>query len=46
MGWTIRKSKDTPFEFVIGVAWIGDRRQKTLYIGLFWYVCLTFNYFG
>jgi len=43
MSWTISKSKDTPFEFVIGVAWLGNERQKILYIGLFWHIALTFN---
>ncbi len=43
MSWTIRKAKDTPFEFVVGIAWLGNKEEKTLYIGLFFYIALTFN---
>ena len=43
MSWIIKKSSEMPFEFVMGIAWLGDRNKKTLYIGLFWYIALTFR---
>ena len=45
MSWVIRRTYDMPFESVIGIAWLGDEKEKTIYIGLFWYVAISFKKF-